>query len=93
MQALKIAIIYDTKHPENSLQDVSRGSKLLPIELEDVWPDSDGKRFFMFTCSCSYTSIDTGIAKHKRITACGKHFKDMTIPHVLRQVKPKLFYV
>ena len=81
MQALKIAIICDIKHPENSLQDVSRDSKLLPIELEDAWPDSDGKRFFMFTCGCSYQS---GINIHRINLLCPMH-KEQNIPMVIWQ--------
>ena len=72
--------------PQDHLQDVSRERSILSIELNDAWLDRYGKHYFMFDCGCSYTSSFTGIAYHKRNTACEKHFKDITIPHLVKQI-------
>ena len=71
---ITLQIVCDNKHSENHLQDVSQCARILPIELDDAYPDDDGKRFCKFICGCTYRTVNhIGYYFHKRIVSCGDH--------------------
>lgn len=81
---IKLIITCDIKHPENSLQDVSQpGPRILPLDLDDAWPDADSKHFCKFICGCIYRTVNYyQYYFHKRIAVCS--FEHTAYPQVIR---------
>lgn len=71
---INLQITCDNKHSEHDLTLISQCARILPIELDDAYPDDDGKRFCKFICGCTYRTVNhIGYYFHKRIVSCENH--------------------